>query len=79
MSSLSEPKKVMYNEILTVTDLADILRCSPASIYSMTRRRGQLRYQNPLPVLRLPCGLRFRRSDIDDWISRIAESGKRVP
>jgi predicted DNA-binding transcriptional regulator AlpA len=61
-------------EILTVDDVASLLKCKRSSVYNMTRKRGQVRYEIPLPVLRLPCGLRFRRSDVEDWLDRIAES-----
>jgi hypothetical protein len=37
-----------------------MLKCKPSSIYNLTR--GRARYGNPIPVLRLPMGLRFRRS-----------------
>jgi predicted DNA-binding transcriptional regulator AlpA len=54
--------------LLTVSDLALILKCKESSIYNLTRRRGAARYDNPIPVLRLPMGLRFRRSSVLTWI-----------
>jgi len=56
-------------EILTVADLAALLKCKPSSVYNLTRRRGRARYEHPVPVLRLPCGLRFRRSSIMAWLT----------
>lgn len=56
------------NDILTVIELAEILKCKPSSVYNLTRRRGQARYDNPIPVLRLPMGLRFRRSSVLAWL-----------
>ena len=55
-------KKVIEEpaEILTVADLAALLKCKPSSVYNLTRRRGRARYEHRVPVLRLPCGLRFR-------------------
>jgi len=64
-----------YSEILTVEDLAKWLKISKRSVYEMTRERGQQRHEIPLPVLRLPCGMRFLRSDVEAWIRRCAESG----
>ncbi len=64
-------------EIWTVTDLASFLKCSKRSIYELTRQRGQLVHEVPLPVLRLPCGMRFRRADIESWLQRCAEAGAR--
>jgi hypothetical protein len=62
-------------EIWTVQDLAAFLKCSKRSVYELTRRRGQLCHAIPLPVLRLPCGMRFRRSDIEAWLQRCADAG----
>lgn len=63
-----------HSEILTVADLAAWLKCSKRSVYELTRRRGQLGHAIPLPVLRLPCGMRFRRSDIEAWLQRCADA-----
>jgi predicted DNA-binding transcriptional regulator AlpA len=56
------------NDILTVAEVAELLKCKPSSIYNLTRHRGQSRYGNPIPVLRLPMGLRFRRSSVLAWL-----------
>ena len=56
------------NDILTVAEIAELLKCKPSSIYNLTRSRGQARYDNPIPVLRLPMGLRFRRSSVLAWL-----------
>jgi hypothetical protein len=56
------------NDILTVSEVAELLKCKPSSIYNLTRHRGQSRYDNPIPVLRLPMGLRFRRSSVLAWL-----------
>lgn len=58
-------------EILTVADVARLLRCKVSSVYNLTRRRGRARYDNPIPVLRLPCGLRFKRSSIMTWLDSL--------
>jgi hypothetical protein len=56
------------NEILTVAELAALLKCKASSIYNLTRHRGRARYESPIPVLRLPMGLRFRRSSVLAWL-----------
>ena len=56
------------NDILTVAEVAELLKCTKRSIYNMTRARGQARYDSPIPVLRLPMGLRFRRSSVWAWV-----------
>jgi excisionase family DNA binding protein len=66
---MSDP---INSEILTVPELAQWLKVSKRSVYEMTRERGQQRHEIPLPILRLPVGLRFRRSDIEAWLNRCA-------
>jgi Helix-turn-helix domain len=61
-------------EILTVSDVAALLRCKPSSVYNLTRKRAR-RYDNPIPVLRLPCGLRFKRSSIMTWLDSLETRG----
>jgi predicted DNA-binding transcriptional regulator AlpA len=39
----------------------------------MTRARSQERMDVPLPVLRINGNLRFRKSDIEAWVAKIAE------
>jgi hypothetical protein len=56
------------DEIMTVADVAALLKWKSSSIYNMTRRRGRVRYDHPIPVLRLPCGLRFKRSSVLAWL-----------
>lgn len=56
------------NDILTVAEVAEVLKCKPSSIYNLTCNRGRARYDNPIPVLRLPMGLRFRRSSVLAWL-----------
>ena len=61
--------------ILTVAEVAELLRCKPSSIYNLTRSRGTARYDNPIPVLRLPMGLRFRRSSVLAWLASQEKRG----
>jgi len=56
------------NDIMTVAEVAELLKCKPSSIYNLTRHRGRARYDNPIPVIRLPMGLRFRRSSVLSWL-----------
>jgi predicted DNA-binding transcriptional regulator AlpA len=66
------------NDILTVAEVAELLKCKPSSIYNLTRHRGRARYDNPIPVLRLPMGLRFRRSSVLAWLKSQETSGAAV-
>jgi hypothetical protein len=38
----------------------------------MTRSRSQARQRFPLPFLKLPIGIRFRRSQIDEWLEHVS-------
>jgi len=56
------------SDILTVAEVAELLKCKPSSIYNLTRIRARTRYDCPIPVMRLPMGLRFRRSSVLAWL-----------
>jgi excisionase family DNA binding protein len=62
------PAPQAESDILTVAEVAELLKCKRSSIYNLTRNRGQSRYDNPIPVLKLPMGLRFRRSSVLAWL-----------
>jgi excisionase family DNA binding protein len=65
-------------EILTVAEVAAFLKMSKSQIYEMTKARtrtGAMR-EHPLPVLRINSNLRFRKSDIEDWIEKLVARGK---
>jgi excisionase family DNA binding protein len=59
-------------EILTIEELASLLKMSRNQVYGMTRARARKRMENPLPVLRLNGNVRFKRSDIEAWLGRVA-------
>ena len=64
--------------IWTVEDVAGFLKMKPSAVYSLTRNRGQVRSDIPLPVLKIHSkALRFRKSDVMEWVDRIA-SGSRA-
>jgi predicted DNA-binding transcriptional regulator AlpA len=64
------------NEILTVEEVAAMLKMSRRQIYEQTRRRGQVRQEHPIPTLRINGNLRFRKNDIDSWLDQIATAGR---
>jgi predicted DNA-binding transcriptional regulator AlpA len=48
---------------------------SKGQIYEMTKQRtrtGSMK-NHPLPVLKINGNLRFRKSDVDSWLARLAE------
>jgi len=58
-------------EILTIDMLAEFLHMTRRQIYEMTSKRGQST-PNPLPLLRVNGNIRFRKGDIENWITRLA-------
>jgi excisionase family DNA binding protein len=62
-------------EILTVEELAALLKMSKGQIYEMTKERtrtGSMK-NHPLPVLKINGNLRFRKTDIDLWAGKLVE------
>jgi excisionase family DNA binding protein len=65
----------MEQTILTIDEVALLLRVSRRSVYEMTSERGRERMKrNPLPVLRINSTIRFVREDILGWINRQKEA-----
>jgi excisionase family DNA binding protein len=65
-------------EILTVAELATLLKMSKTQVYEMTKTRtrtGSMR-EHPLPVLRINGNVRFRKSDVEAWIEKLVTRGR---
>jgi predicted DNA-binding transcriptional regulator AlpA len=67
---------ITQTEILTVSDVAKLLKFSKGQVYDLTRSRARVRQTLPIPTLRINGNLRFRRSDIEQWLNRLAEAGR---
>ncbi len=66
------------HEILTLRDVARILRCRTNQIYELSRRRGQERSPKPLPVFTVHNKMkRVRRKDLMDWLDGLVEASRR--
>jgi excisionase family DNA binding protein len=68
------------DEILTVDELAALLKMTKRQVYTMTEmrtREGSMK-NHPLPVLKINGNLRFRRSDIEQWLATLAEGTKGI-
>ena len=63
---------IVFTEIMTVDDVASLLKMSRRQVYELTRTRGQVRQDHPIPPLRINGNLRFRRSDIEAWLEKLA-------
>jgi predicted DNA-binding transcriptional regulator AlpA len=62
-------------EILTINELAALLKMTRRQIYTMceSRTRNGAMKDHPLPVLKINGNLRFRKAEIDSWLLRLAE------
>lgn len=62
-------------EILTIDELAALLKMTRRQIYTMCERRtrnGAMK-DHPLPVLKINGNLRFKRADVDAWLLKLTE------
>lgn len=64
------------DEVWTVADVAHHLKMSPRQVWELTRRRGQLRSDYPIPHIKIHRkALRFRKRDIQQWLAALAQKG----
>jgi len=64
------------DEILTVPELASLLKMSRRQVYELTRSRGQIKQEHPVPILRINGNIRFSRRAVEAWLERIGGSGR---
>jgi predicted DNA-binding transcriptional regulator AlpA len=61
-------------EILTVEEVATLLKVSKWHVYELAKPRtktGDVR-NNTLPCVRLGNCVRFRKSDVEQWVERLS-------
>jgi len=66
-------------EILTVDELAVLLKMSKGQVYEMTKTRtrsGSMR-DNPIPFVKINGNVRFMKSTIDAWLETLTEATKK--
>ena len=75
-SSHLQPQFLAHeDEVWTVNDVARHLKLSRRQVWELTRRRGQLRSDHPIPVVRIHRkALRFRKSDVLNWLATLAQN-----
>jgi excisionase family DNA binding protein len=59
--------------ILTVAEVADMLKLKPSQIYTMTRSRARERMEKPLPYLKLNGNLRFSKEAVEQWLAELCQ------
>jgi predicted DNA-binding transcriptional regulator AlpA len=67
------PAPSLLNEILTVSDVAQLLKFSKGQVYDLTRSRAKVRQTLPIPTLRINGNLRFLRSDVEKWLRQLSQ------
>ena len=69
-------KPQLSDEILTIDELAVLLKVVPRKVYEMTRKRYKKRRGFVLPKFRVGRELRFRRKDVEAWIDRATKENE---
>jgi hypothetical protein len=60
--------------ILTVEELAELLKLQPSQVYTMTRKRARRRMEPlPLPYLKINGNLRFSKEAVENWLAEMQE------
>ena len=54
----------MLNDVMTVSEVAEYLRVNPQTVY----RKAKV---GELPAVRIGRAIRFRRSELEDWLKAV--------
>jgi excisionase family DNA binding protein len=62
------------DELLTVEELATLLKMSKGQIYEMTsaRTRSGAMREHPIPFVKINGNVRFLKQDIEGWLNTLA-------
>ena len=60
-------------EILTVDELASLLKMTRRQIYTMTESRTRAKQEHPLPIMRVNGNLRFSKAAVEAWLAQLQE------
>ncbi len=71
-TTLAAPVAAPADALLTVEEVAELLRVPPSWVYERTRRRGVDR----IPGFRLGKYWRFRQADVLAWLERQRAGGR---
>lgn len=56
------------NEILTAQQVAAMLQLSKRQVYELAKDS-----ENPIPSIRIRTSVRFRKSDVNEWIAGLVQ------
>lgn len=65
-------------QILTVEEVAALLRVSKRHVYELTQQRhksGDIK-EHPLPCIRLGASVRFSKAAVEEWVKTISATKK---
>jgi excisionase family DNA binding protein len=60
-------------EILTVDELASLLKMTRRQIYTMTEKRTREKQKHPLPFAHVNGNLRFSKADVEAWFAQLQQ------
>lgn len=67
------------DEVLTLREVARILKAGTKQVYELTRTRGQERSRIPLPVFTIHSKMkRVRKSDLRKWLNDLVEAQQKT-
>jgi predicted DNA-binding transcriptional regulator AlpA len=73
-ASQPQPLVAHSEEVWTVAEVALYLKMSPRQVWELTRRRGQVRSDHPIPHIKIHRkALRFRKSDVQHWLAKLSQ------
>lgn len=61
-------------ELLTLDEVAELLKLKRATVYELTRERSQKRQTHPLPHMRIAGHLRFNKAAILEWLQKLQQA-----
>jgi excisionase family DNA binding protein len=64
------PRRAGHGALWDITDVSAYLQIPVSSIYKMTARKAAVR----IPHIRIGGALRFRQSDVDQWLTLLTTS-----
>jgi predicted DNA-binding transcriptional regulator AlpA len=68
-------QKERVEPLLNVSQVSELLQCTPRQVFELSRNRSQVRGRNPLPCIKIHKKmLRFRRADVEQWLNDLTTS-----
>jgi hypothetical protein len=59
--------------ILTVNEVAKLLKLEPNQVRTMMRTRTRNRMEHPIPYLKINSNLRFSKEAIEEWLVQVSQ------